>query len=113
MKLQAITLWLLISFGIEVEKNPTDPASVVVIFCAAMPVLLAAMHDVKSVWLMLTRVRCCVHLVCADPSGCEFQGVFFLLFQATQVLYVCGTYAFSRAWELVWGNRPEGKSTVR
>ena len=63
---------------------------IIIAFNMIMPFVLAALHDWKSLFLMITSV---VQYVVLLPTFTVWLSI----------------YSFSRLWELTWGNRPSDK----
>ena len=66
----------------------------VVLFAFIGPMILAAMHSLKSLWLMMTSI------------------IQFYLLLPTMVIYI-GAFSLSRVWDLSWGNRPSEESSLK
>jgi len=86
-----VSAWILVTLVLSIVKEGFATLQYVVLGTMALPFLLA-LHSLKSFRLMLKS---------AIP---------FYLLLPTMVGYF-GVYAFSRTWELTWGNRPSDKLT--
>lgn len=86
----AVTALTVYAFIMDLMKSESIVNIGIVCSFVILPFLLAALHDLKSFFLMIT----------------SFIPFLMLLPTFTVTLSV---YAFSRLWELTWGNRPSDK----
>ena len=85
-----LLITLIIEFGKGMVAMDLPVNSILILINILLPFVLALAHSTTSFWLM---VKTCIP---------------FFLFLPTFTVYF-STYAFSRLWELTWGNRPSDR----